>query len=322
MKYSKYLIGIGFSLLFLIFILNISAAKSVSPYTKRFVFVAPISWNTVAAGINAADQEFGTNTKLVGSKALNMEGMLQEMETAIATEADGIITAGVFSTPEMYEVIEKAERMGIPVVILDSDLPESTRSAYVGTDNYEAGIASGEAIAEAAGGGARIGVVVSELTAANQQERLDGLYSVVERSPDMQVVEVLECHSNYLEIAEKLSLLLQEHPEVDTLCFLEGRAGSCFGGILEKRTASGRKLTVIAFDASEATLEYVDSGLYYSTIVQKQYEEGYKAVETLYHIVQGTPQSEAVYTDVLSIKAENLDSLKKASDEGLVWHYY
>lgn len=322
MKYLKGLIAFGFASLLVIFIANVSSVNPVESYDERFVFVAPISWNSVASGISAADREFGTNTRLVGSKSLNEERMLAEMEAAIASGVDGIITAGVFGTPEMYEMIRKAEDSGIPVVILDSDLSGAERSTYVGTNNYEAGITSGKDLVEVTGGSARIAVVVSELSASNQQERLNGLNFVLEQYPDMQVTEVLECHSNYHEIAEKLMTALKTHPEIDTLCFLEGRAGSCFGGFLEKDSIYKGKLRIVAFDGSDATIRYVQDGTYYSTIVQKQYEEGYKAVETLYQIVHGMEPNDTVYTDVQSIRKNNISSYKKPSKEGLVWHYY
>lgn len=62
----------------------------------------------------------------------------EAIRAAIAAEADGIVT----STPDpgtLNEVIAEAHEAGIPVVIINTDDPQSGRDAYVGGDNVVIG---------------------------------------------------------------------------------------------------------------------------------------------------------------------------------------
>lgn len=324
MKILRFAITACFLLLSAIFLLSMYPPGKGNGYEERFTLIAPIAWNKIAPGIMAADADFGTNTKLVGASDLNEEDFIREIQNAVRTEVDGIITAGAFDTEEMDRVIREAEDAGIPVVIIDSDLPESARSAYVGTNNYEAGAAAGKDLVEATNGSAKVAVVVSELKAVNQRERLEGFRDILKEEAGMQVVEVLECHSNYLELAEKVPQILDQQGEINALCFLEGRAGSALGNILEHQYDAGNSLQVVAFDDSDTILNCVSRGIYYSTIMQKRFDEGYKAVETLHNMMQGEHDEnvDTIYTGVESIRKSEADNLERETDGEIIWHYY
>ena len=127
----------------------------------EFTFVCPIVgleyWDMASAGIKAADEEFGTTTQIVGSSdmATAMTDMVNYMEAAISSKPDGLMTyCGLESIPTF---VEKAWDLGIPTVAIDSDTPEeSSRIAYVGTDPYNAGYYTGEAMAKYKDGKAKV----------------------------------------------------------------------------------------------------------------------------------------------------------------------
>ena len=129
----------------------------------RFTFVSPLIWDETANGITVADEELGTNTKCIGFKSMNEQGQVDAIQKAIYSKVNGIITAGTNSSPELIEVINAAVKEEIPVVLVNSDIPSSDRTCYVGTDNYEAGRMAGEDMAEATGKKAKIGVIVSKM---------------------------------------------------------------------------------------------------------------------------------------------------------------
>lgn len=324
MKFLRFAIIACFFLLSAIFLLSMYPPEKRTEYEERLTLVVPIIWDRIVPGIMAADADFGTNTKLVGASDLSEEEFIQEIQNAVRTEVDGIITAGAFDTEEAEQVIREAEDAGIPVVIIDSDLPETARSAYVGTNNYEAGAAAGKDLVEATNGSAKVAVVVSELKAANQRERLDGFYDVLKDEMDMQVMEILECYSNYAELAEKVPQLLEQRPDINALCFLEGRAGSALGNILEHQYDAGNSLQVVAFDDSDTILNCVERGVYYSTIRQKYFDEGYKAVETLHNMIheEHDKNEDTIYTGVESIRKSEADNLERETDGEIIWHYY
>ena len=56
--------------------------------------------------------------------------MNEVIETGILQQADGIITQGVIDS----SLIQEAKEDGIPLILVDSDQPDSERFAYMGKD--------------------------------------------------------------------------------------------------------------------------------------------------------------------------------------------
>ncbi len=304
-----------------IFLPALNVRKTDYPeYDRRFVFVCPLQWTLVADGMKAADREYGTNTKLVGSSYLNLDTQISQIENAIRTKADGIITAAVKESDALRRVIQKARDCGIPVVLIDSDFEGSKRNCYIGTNNYEAGYLAGVDLAEAAEGSAQIAIVVSEMDAPNQKERVEGFYEVIDRYPDMEVAEILECHSDRLELAEKIPELLKTRPEIDALYLTEGYGGLTVGGMLKNGTEYPQKISIVAFDALEPTLHFVREGTYASVIAQDMFEEGYLAVKTLCQILDGETVEDTIYTGSLSVKKENCTEYQAGGKEEFEWY--
>ena len=71
-------------------------------------------------------------------KIYDVDAMVKYIDTAIASKVDGIITMAL-SPAAIGPAIDRAVDAGIPVVLVDTDAPESKRAAYVGTSNYDAG---------------------------------------------------------------------------------------------------------------------------------------------------------------------------------------
>lgn len=319
MKYIRLAISGCFIILFVILISVVTETKNsdYSDYSKRFVFVAPLKWPYMSDGIKTADEVFGTNTKLTGSDELDIDAQIRGIENAIRTDADGIITASAAMSRQFEQAIQKAHDAGIPVVLIDGDMPESNRNCYIGTNNIEAGRMAGEEMAKAANGSAEIAIVTSEIDSSNQKERVEGFMQVCEQQEDMNVLEILECHSDSLETVEKVSELLEKRPEINSLYLTEGTAGIVVGNIIKNRE---QEMTVVAFDAFESTLEYLKEGIYDAIIDQSMYEEGYMAVEVLCQILDGKAVEDTIYTEAVSITAENYLAYDQKEHEEYVWY--
>lgn len=321
MKHLKRAIVGCFILLFFSFLFIMKHDASDYPeYSRRFVLVAPLKWPFMADGIRAGDKECNTNTKLVGSDSLDVEAQIRGIENAIRTKADGIITASAVESDELRAAIQKARDQGIPVVLVDGDLADSARNCYIGTNNIEAGIQAGMDMQKATGGKAKIGIIVSELSSPNQKERVEGFLQIIDQHEEMEVVEILECHSDSLEIAEKFTQMMTEYPQIDALYLTEAVSGGIVGNLIKRQNESTQAPVVVAFDALDSTLEYLREGIYYSIINQTMYEEGYQAVQALCDILDGKDVDDIIYTDCISVTQENGMEYEAESYEEFMWY--
>ena len=97
-----------------------------------FLFATPLkeheTWLKARTGFQAACSDYGLKCAWEGPAGIDTEMMEEVMETGILQKADAIITQGVVD-PDM---VREAQAQGIPVVLVDSDIPESDSFAYIG----------------------------------------------------------------------------------------------------------------------------------------------------------------------------------------------
>lgn len=272
---------------------------------RRFTFVCPLQWEEMAEGMRGADRNLGTNTKFVGFQNLDAQGQANALKKAVYSRVAGIITAGSNYSPLVTNAVKEAVAEGIPVVLVDSDLPTSERTCYIGTDNREAGRNAGEDLAAASDGKAHIGIIVSRLDNLNQQERVEGFCEVIGSYPDMEIVQTLECNSDRLRISKLTEQMLKEYPQIDALYCAEDVSTEMMGGILEELKYEPEEYIVVGHGLNDKIWDYIQEDRYYSTIVEEDYNRGYLAVNYLWDYLNGENSDvDTIHTNVISAKRE------------------
>jgi ribose transport system substrate-binding protein len=279
---------------------------------KRFAFVSPIIghpyWVTVADGVADASKEFNASTRESGPIGeINIDTQIRDIETAIASKVDGILTMAL--NPEAFTpVINRAISAGIPVVLIDTDAPASTRSAYAGTSNFDAGYSAGKALAEATGGSANIGIITGAIDADNLNLRIDGFRKAIAEYPGMTVIDVQDSNSNMLIQTEKAQSMLQAFPQLNAFFGTDATSAIAAAKIVQEKGLAG-KVSIVGFDDLDETLDYIRSGVINSTAVQRNYMMGYLGVELLVRLANGESlESDIIDTGVTMVTKANVDS--------------
>lgn len=278
----------------------------------RVAFVSPIIghpyWVDVADGVEAAAKEFGisyTETGPIGE--LNIDKQISAIETAIVSKVDGIVTMAL--NPEAFTpVINRAEAAGISVVLIDTDAPDSNRSAYAGTSNWDAGYSAGEAMIKATNGKANIGIVTGAIDADNLNLRIAGFRKAIADYPEMKIIDVQAGNSDLLQATEKTQSMLSANPKLDALFGVSAECAIAQGKIVEERGLKG-KIAIVGFDDLDETLDYIRSGTVYATAVQKPFMMGYLGVKIAHDLAKGaTLETDIIDTGVTIVTKENVDS--------------
>lgn len=281
--------------------------NNIQQYEAKFAFIAPKRWSKIARGVALADRERGSLTKCILYTQDEASSQTEALRYALLSGADGIITGGMEPSPDTEAVIREAREKGVPVVYVDSDLEESARSCYIGSDNYEVGRMAGEFLAKETGGHGRVCVIVSHENNANQQERIHGLLDAVDAYPDIVIDLTLEGRSSALILERDLPKALQEHPEIDCIVCAEGASSHHCGRILRENEISAADYCIVGMDYYSDLAEQVEDGTYAAIVWQDQFDMGYQAVQYLKDIVDGTERTEDIlYTDLALLTAENV----------------
>lgn len=305
----------------LIYVRATQSPAKVEDYRYRYTFLCPLNWSNVASGLLQADRENHTNTKMMGVSQMDIAKQVKTLEQVILSRPDGIITAAPVDSEGFRAALKEAKKRQIPVILVDSDLPGTERDCYVGTDNLQNGTLAGEQMVKATGGKGKIACLVSSMDYPNQRERVDAFEKVIAAWPEMEVVDILECHSSRLEIMDLLPSFLLSHPEVDALYLTEAIGGSLVGEILTAQFSS-RPLTIVSTDDMASIRAYLEKGIYCATIAQRPWEEGYQAGMALTAIREGKPVPKIIYTGSRVITRENLREQENTPIEEVVWDYY
>ena len=293
----------------------------------RLTFISPFAntgyWGTAATGILDTAEKYGMNVKCIGFAESDPQKQIRYIKSAIYSHADGIITAGIENSDEFKEVLDMASEAGIPVILIDCDIEGSDRLCYIGTDNFEAGRLAGQDIVEATEGKGSVAIIRNEKSSINQQERINGMESVIEQYPDMEIVTVLQGNQNYMIAKEQIVNMMKEYPDIDAIFCPEGYSSICISQFLQEEKEGYRDLKVVAFDMSDESLETLKQGKIYSIIQQDPYTMGQKAVEYLHQYLSGEAgiQSET-YTNVQNVKQESIEQLYEYRSKDVIWHTY
>ena len=130
-------------------------------------------WDTMGLGLEAGLKETGATGGWTPPAGTDNTAQKNTFEQTITANADGIAVSPI--DPAAFSpVIDGAIDKGVPVITFDSDAPNSKRLAYVGTNNFEAGKAAGEAAVALFPAGGKLVAFVGNMSADNAKQRYEG----------------------------------------------------------------------------------------------------------------------------------------------------
>ena len=150
-----------------------------------FLFATPLRnhviWLQAKAGFEQACEDLRIRHDWIGPDVIDTEAMEDVMWTGLLQDADAIVTQGVVSD----ELVNFAWELGIPVFLVDSDMPDSRRICYMGKDFKEQAELLLAHIEErvAPDTELRIAIQVAESSFAIAQEQIKQVEDVFARHP-------------------------------------------------------------------------------------------------------------------------------------------
>jgi ribose transport system substrate-binding protein len=279
-------------------------------------------WTVAEAGAKAGAAEAGVEV-LVLMPGRGMEEQKSMVEDCLTREVKGIAISPI-DPPNQKALLAEAAA-ACPLITHDSDAPESSRLAYVGMDNYEAGWMAGELAREALPEGGSAAIFIGRLEQDNARRRRQGVIDAfLGRSrdatryddPDAQPSSedgrytLVGTYTDQFDFARgkaNVEDALNRYPELGVAVGLFGYNPPLILEALKGADALGR-VQVVGFDEDKATLEGVRSGTIVGTVVQDPYSYGRESVRILAGLHAGRSLSELGVPDggVLSIPARKI----------------
>lgn len=250
-------------------------------------------WRSVEEGAAAAADRYGMDLEYMGPSRIDPAEQSRLLEKAIAERFDALLVQGQ-NDPAYAALIDQASAGGIPVMTIDADEPDSSRIAYVGTDNQAAGRRMGELVVRSVGETGKIGVLLGS-EASNQQLRLEGFRNVIDRYPGLVIEDVRTSNISRLQAEEQAEDMLRKHPELNAIVGFSALDGL---GIAEAaKHMAADSLLVFGFDDPGDTRQEIRECRIQAALVQQPAKIGEDAVTLIHDYMLGKPIAKLHYTE-------------------------
>lgn len=239
-------------------------------------------WDPMEVGMKKAAQDLGCEAISRRPTTDSPAVQRQIIEEYQAQKVDGI-GISVIESDTIGPVIDDLMNSGIKVVTFDSDAANSRRIAYIGTNNFEAGKAAGEAAKQLLPDGGKVFGFVGNQNAPNARERIAG-FKEATKGTNIVLVDVFDDNKDPAKARANVENVLQAHKDVKMLLGLFSYDGPQIAAAV-KEAGVRDKVKILCFDAEPETINHLKRGEIDATVVQKPYEFGYRSVQLLYKII-------------------------------------
>ena len=226
----------------------------------------------------------GVKTSILGPSEWDVQAQIATIEQVIGTRPTGLLING--TDPAITEAINKAVEAGIPTVVYDSDIPQSKRHCFLGTDWYEMGTLMGEKMVELIGRKGKL-VYLGILGLKNMEDGYRGLMDVIKDYPEIELIGKYDDKSNVETAARIASDVLSAHPDLAGFCAFTPMSGfGCAQTVKETGRVGDVKVTTVNYEPE--LLRLLDEGVIQQLVCQKRELFTWYGAQFLFDMVHQT----------------------------------
>ena len=236
--------------------------------------------------------------------------MEEVIETAISQKADAIITQGVIDS----SLINKAKEKGIPILLVDSDVEESERFAYLGKNfNEQANLFLND-IEKHLGKDTflEIGIQVAEKNFDIATDQIKEIENVFKTHPGGYEIKVVsESKSDSIRAKKEWHNILSTTKINVAINFAGESAVSC--NEVANQLNVRDSMLIYGVDDMPETIELIKDGQIDGSVVTSFYNYGYEATNWLYdYLVNGKELTQTVNSvKLILVTNENVSSYQE-----------
>lgn len=266
-------------------------------------------WKAAEAGVKKAQEELPNyNLVLKYPEQSSAAIQIRLMDDLVASGVAGIMVSAVDPKTES----DALNRIGQQVALAttDSDAPQTSRIAYIGSSNTDAGKQAGELVLKALPEGGKCMGFVGLLGADNAKERIQGVKDVIKGSK-VELVDVRGDDIDFTRAKRNVEDTLTANPDINCMIgFYSYNTPKIYEAL--KEAGQLGKIKIIGFDEDPTTLGGVKEGTIVGTVVQQPYEWGYQGMKHLAAYLEGDkswiPENKLLIVPTKIIDQSNVDA--------------
>lgn len=244
-------------------------------------------FDDVIRGIKAAENDiscYGAKVTLKTMKGYNVEKQIDLID-----QMKENINALIINPINDSKIAEKLNSLNIPVITVNTDLKNSRRLCYIGSDYTRGGETACGVMGILTGGKANVGIITGSIKILGHNQRVVGFKNIYKNKyPNFKIMDIRETNDDDIQAFEVTKAMLEEHPNINALFIVAaGVYGVCRAVI---SLGLDEKISIVSFDAVPTTCEMMRKGLIKATICQQPYTQGFRSVHIAFdHLISGQP---------------------------------
>jgi len=248
-------------------------------------------FDDVIRGILQAQQElrdFGVRIRMRKLRGYVPREQLHQIDVLHDEGMDALILHPIFD-PVIAKKIRELKLQNILTMTMNTDIPDSSRLCYIGSDYEKGGIMAAGMISLIMRGSARLGIVKGADNILGHQQRLDGfLKRLKEGTENIAVMDYAKTQDDNELAYTSVRSMMERTPDINALYVVgAGMAGVCRALI---SLNLGAQVAVVGFDSVPDTVEMMKKGIVRAVICQHPFTQGYRAVKAVYDYLVGGVQ--------------------------------
>jgi ribose transport system substrate-binding protein len=280
------------------------------------LFTTDAFYVTLGKGAQDAANAIGVNLLYQGSAVADVPQQVNILNAMIARAPDALAIAPA-DRVQLVAPMRKAFDAKIPIVTVDTYIgetgmyqtgagPADFPLSYIASDNTEGGRVAARALAKAIGDKGKVFVNNTRPGVSTPDQREAGFREEMKKHPDIEVLQTQYNEGDPGKAAATLSAVLARAPDLAGVFAINVNSGI---GTANGVKAAGKTgaVKIAAFDAPEAMVDYIKSGLVDMAIAQHPAEIGWFGVLTAFAAAKGVPVPSRINTGFTVMDKTNIE---------------
>lgn len=267
-------------------------------------------WAAQAKGIQQSHQElssFGFNNKVKYFNGSDPKSFEKQAIAAVDENPHGVLLAPIIYHKAKW-LAEVCEQKGIPVVIIDSNLPSVKKLSFIGQNAFKSGQLAAKLLEYGRGNDQYYLVTITKTTENNDilKQRIEGFFDYFKSLGNTVNICVKNLHSEEPDFQEQLVKLIAEFKPGDKVFIPNSKVHQVAATL--KESYSELQILLLGYDLIPNNISFLRDGTIDFLINQKPEVQGYQGLQMLYKylVLKQEVQGEN-YMPLEIITRENID---------------
>jgi LacI family transcriptional regulator len=265
-------------------------------------------FDKVIDGFKRAESElrdYGVTVEIVHLHGFYVQTHIEAIKKMAAAGYSGMCVT-TLDVPEIQKEIYTITQSGVPVVSVNTDIPDSGRICYVGTDYIKAGRSAAGMLSLISKERQKILIVSGSFQIRGHNERIKGFKAgLEEHGIAYDIVDTVEAFDDNEDSYKLTRGILISHPEITSIFVVAGGVPGAYRAVKELKRDT---IIILVFDELPEIKQAVKEGGIGFTIGQEPELQGYTGIMRLFSwlMEEGKNQPHDYITQTIIKIADNM----------------